>query len=55
MDYKEFFRQHQNCIIYGHEDMVHFTTEELYQAIKTRLKAEIEVFTNQLTEKEGGW
>lgn len=42
MDYNEFFKQHGDCIIYGHEDMVSFTTEELYQAIKARLKVEWE-------------
>ena len=38
MNHVEFFNQYQNCIIYGHEDMVNFTTEELYQAIKARLE-----------------
>jgi len=45
MDYKEFFKQHKDCIIYGHEDMVHFTTEEFYQAIKERLVDEFSALT----------
>mgnify|MGYP003393032480 CR=1 FL=1 len=51
MDFNEFFKQHKDCLIYGHEDMVNFTTEELYHAIKARLMAEIEVFCGRLTDK----
>lgn len=40
----------KDCLIYGHEDMVNFTTEELYQAIKARLQDEIEVFLTRLTD-----
>ena len=40
MDSHKFFNQYRDCIIYGHEDMVNFTVEDLYQAIRQRLLKE---------------
>jgi len=37
LKWEKFFKQYKDCIIYGHEDMVHFTVEEFYQAIKDRM------------------
>lgn len=49
MNWQDFFRNHSNCLIYGHEDMVHFTTEELYQAYKSRLLYEQNMKVNAKT------
>ena len=51
MDYKEFFKQHKNCLIYGHEDMVNFNVEEFFQAIKERLVDELTSLPRSLDGK----
>jgi hypothetical protein len=43
MNWEEFFEQYKDSLIHNHSDMLDFTVEELYQAIKRRLCAEIKV------------
>ena len=42
-DWEIFFMENRDKIVYGHEDMQHFTVEELYQAIKSRLIYDLRV------------